>query len=169
LYPDIITSDVADGIAEYTIDARDLPFKNDELKAIVMTHVLHHIPEIEKFFTEALRTLKPGGIISIVDVAHTPFARFFFKHFHPEPYDDSSVSWNFQQKNSMLDANQALTWMIFKRDQKKFLELYPDFVIEEFEYLPWFSYLISGGVTKKNIIPKTSEVIQELRTKHIHS
>lgn len=37
------------------IDARYLPFEDESLRAIVGTNVLHHIPEIERFFTEATR------------------------------------------------------------------------------------------------------------------
>ena len=33
------------------------------------------------------RVLVPGGVISIIDCAHTPFGRFFFSAIHPEPYD----------------------------------------------------------------------------------
>lgn len=151
--PRFVTSDVVANVADQVIDARQLPFPDSSLQAIALTHVLHHIPEVERFFSEAIRTLKPGGVITMIEVAHTPFARYFFDKFHPEPYNDSSENWNFTQQHSMMDANQALSWMVFVRDRKRFEELFPNLVIEEFSYTPWFTYLISGGVTMKNIVP----------------
>jgi SAM-dependent methyltransferase len=153
LEPRFITSDVIPDVAEQVIDARELPFEENSLQAIALTHVLHHIPDLEAFFREAQRTLVPGGVITMIEVAHTPFARFFFRNFHPEPYEDSRVEWSFGQQDSMMDSNQALSWIVFVRDRKRFETLFPDLIIEEFAFTPWFTYLISGGVTKKDLIP----------------
>ncbi len=154
LEPAFITSDVVPDVAERVIDGCDLPFEDSSLQAIALTHVLHHIPDLEAFFREAARTLVPGGVITMIDVAHTPFARFFFSNFHPEPYDDSRTEWNFGQEDSMMDSNQALSWMVFVRDRKRFEKLFPELVIEEFNFMPWLTYLISGGVTKRNLVPR---------------
>jgi SAM-dependent methyltransferase len=152
--PRFITSDVVPDVAEQVIDARELPFPDKSLQAIALTHVLHHIPEVEKFFHEAVRTLIPGGVITMIEVAHTPFARFFFDKFHPEPYDDTPDTWDFTQRHSMMDSNQALSWMIFVRDKKRFQSEFPELEIEEISYTPWLTYLLSGGVTKKYLIPR---------------
>ncbi len=154
LEPAFITSDVVPGVAERLIDACELPFGDASLKAIALTHVLHHIPNLEAFFSEAQRKLIPGGVITMIEVAHTPFARFFFKNFHPEPYEDSRREWSFGQQDSMMDSNQALSWMVFVRDRERFERLYPGLAIETFAYTPWFTYLISGGVTKRDLIPR---------------
>lgn len=153
LEPAFITSDVVPGVAERLIDACKLPFDDASLRGIALTHVLHHIPDLEAFFREAQRTLVAGGVITMIEVAHTPFARFFFRNFHPEPYDDSRREWSFGQKDSMMDSNQALSWMVFVRDRERFQKLYPDLVIETFGFTPWFTYLLSGGVTKRYLMP----------------
>jgi SAM-dependent methyltransferase len=153
LEPDFITSDVVPGVAERVIDARQLPFADASLKAIALTHVLHHIPDVEAFFHEAERALVPGGVVTMIEVAHTPLARFFFRNFHPEPYIDSRSEWCFGQQDSMMDSNQALAWMVFVRDRERFELLFPGLVIEEFSFTPWFTYLISGGVTMRDFIP----------------
>jgi len=152
--PAFITSDVVPGVAERMIDACELPFPDESLQAIALTHVLHHIPDLERFFLEAQRTLLPGGVITMIEVAHTPFARFFFQNFHPEPYEDARQEWAFNQQDSMMDSNQALSWMVFVRDRKRFEKLFPELIIEEFSFTPWFTYLISGGVTKRDLIPR---------------
>ena len=52
-----------------------------------------------------------------------------------------------------MDSNQALSWMVFVRDRERFQKLYPDLVIETFGFTPWFTYLLSGGVTKRYLMP----------------
>jgi SAM-dependent methyltransferase len=153
LEPSVITSDVVDGVADRVVDGRSLPFADNSIQALFLTHVLHHIPDVNAFFREADRALVPGGVISMIEVAHTPFARFFFRNFHPEPYRDDLREWAFAQTDSMMDSNQALSWMLFVRDRQKFELLHPRLRIESISFLPWFSYLLAGGVTGKCLAP----------------
>lgn len=157
LEPAVITSDVSPDIAERVIDARQLPFADASIRALLLTHVLHHIPDVDAFFREAQRALVPGGVISMIEVAHTPFARFFFRNFHHEPYEEGEKEWNFAQGNSMMDSNQALSWMVFVRDRAQFESKYPGLEIEALTFTPVFTYLISGGVTAKYLIPRFAE------------
>lgn len=154
LRPEVVTSDCAPGIAEMVIDGRSLPFPDASVRAIFLTHVFHHIPDVGLFFAEASRVLVPGGVISMVDETHTPFAKFFFSKVHPEPYDDRASSWSFTQSDSMLDSNQALSWIVFERDREEFARRFPLLKLEKREYLPWFSYLISGGVNLRSFVPR---------------
>ncbi len=151
--PRVITSDLVAGVADRVIDGRQLPFPDASLRALFLTHVFHHIPDVEQFLREAERVLVPGGVIAMIDVPHTPFARFFFQHFHPEPYDDCAPAWAFDQSDAMLDANQALTWIVFFRDRDRFERLFPGLQIDPPGFLPWLSYLASGGVTRRNLVP----------------
>jgi len=151
--PDVITSDVTPGAAEMVIDARKLPFSDGSVRAILLTHVFHHIPDVELFLKEADRVLVPGGVISMIEVAHTPFARFFFSNFHHEPYDDRAKDWAFNQTHAMNDSNQALAWNVLFRDRARFEQFHPSLKLRGPSYLPWFTYLLSGGVTRKALIP----------------
>jgi SAM-dependent methyltransferase len=151
--PGLITSDVVEGVADRVIDGRDLPFGDASLQAIFMTHTFHHIPDVARFLKEADRVLKPGGYVAMVEVAHTPFARFFFDKFHPEPYDDRPADWDFTQHDSMMDSNQALSWMVFVRDREKYERQFPALRLERTGFLPWVTYLLAGGVTMRNLIP----------------
>jgi len=157
LEPSTITSDVEAGIAERVIDARKLPFEANTVRALVLTHVFHHIPQVDAFLKEAERVLMPGGVISMIEVAHTPFARFFFKNFHHEPYDDQRTEWSFSQADSMMDSNQALAWMVFARDRPAFEKAYPSLAIDKLEWVPWLTYLVSGGVTARYFIPRFAD------------
>ena len=154
LRPEIITSDVTPGLADMVIDGRELPFPDNSVRAIFLTHVFHHIPDVERFFREASRVLVPGGVISMVDETHTPFARFFFDKVHPEPYDDKTESWSFPEGDTMLDSNQALSWIVFDRDRWRFEQEFPELKLERRSYLPWFGYLMSGGVNLRTFFPR---------------
>lgn len=153
LCPQAITSDVEEGVGDLVIDGRSLPFDDESVRAILMTHVFHHIPDIEAFLREAERTLIPGGVISIIEVSHTPFARVFFRLCHPEPYDDTLLDWSFDQQHSMLDSNQALSWNVFFRDHEKFKFIAPKLSVTLTRFLPWFSYILSGGVSRQKMVP----------------
>jgi SAM-dependent methyltransferase len=154
LEPAILTSDVVPDVAELVVDARHLPFPDQSVRALLLTHVFHHIPDVNAFFNEAQRTLVPGGVISMIEIAHTPFARFFFRRFHHEPYDDTCRDWAFAQKDTMMDSNQALAWMVFERDRAKFESRFPALQLELLELMPWLTYFVSGGVTMRYLVPR---------------
>jgi SAM-dependent methyltransferase len=154
LRPGIVRSDVLAGNVDAVFDGRALPFRAGSVRALLLTHVFHHIPDVAAFLSEAQRVLIPGGVVSMVDCTHTPFARFFFQRFHPEPYDDTCAAWDFPAGHSMLDSNQALTWLVFFRDRQRIASLAPDLSLEHWRYLPWFSYLLSGGVNLPSFVPR---------------
>ncbi len=151
---DIVTSDVIPDVADIVVDATKIPFPNNSVRAIFLTHTFHHIPDVEKFLSEAERVLVPGGVVSIVDASSTPFARFFFKYFHPEPHEPKAKTWTFDWNHNMNDSNQALSWIVFKRDRKRFEKTFPNLRIEKIKYSPWLGYMASGGVTRKSLVPK---------------
>jgi SAM-dependent methyltransferase len=154
LRPGVITSDITPGEVDLVLDGRLLPFATGSARAIFLTHVLHHIPDVESFFVEAERVLVPQGVVSMVEVTHTPFARLFFSKVHPEPYNDTAPEWSFPGGHTMLDSNQALSWMVFFRDRHRFERRFPNLQFERWEYLPWFSYLLSGGVNLRSFFPR---------------
>ncbi|HVX66215.1 MAG TPA: class I SAM-dependent methyltransferase [Bryobacteraceae bacterium] len=151
--PAAITSDVMPGVVDLVCDGRRLPFRDASVRALVLAHVFHHIPDVGAFLAEARRVLVPGGVITMVDVPHTRFARWFFSRVHPEPYNERAQEWPFPEGHSILDSNQALTWMVFERDRAKFERLFPELKLERVEYLPWLSYLLSGGVNLRSFVP----------------
>ena len=153
IYPDVITSDVVPGAVDMVIDGRKLPFEDGSVKALLLTHVFHHIPDVRLFLREAERVLVPGGVVSMIDCAHTPISKVFFGRLHPEPYNWRASAWDFPPGDSMLDSNQALSWMVFERDFDIFSDEFLGLFLEQKSFLPWFSYLLSGGVNLRSIVP----------------
>jgi SAM-dependent methyltransferase len=155
LDPSVITSDIVQGHADRIVDAEHLPFGDSSLRAILLTHVFHHIPNVRLFLEEAQRTLVPGGVVTMVDVAHTPLSKLVFGRFHPEGYHPSAVDWTLEPGGPCGGANQAMSWIVFKRDRLLFEREFPELEIQAIEYLPWLGYLLSGGVTKRDFIPNS--------------
>ncbi len=157
--PEVVTSDVVPGVADMVIDGTDMPFEDETVRAILLTHVFHHMADVRQFLREAERVLVPGGVISMVDCAHTALSRLFFGRLHPEPYDHSAEQWCFDTGSHMLDSNQALSWIVFFRDRERFEEEFPEFRIERVGYLPWLGYLLSGGANLRNLVPRSASSI----------
>ncbi len=152
--PGLITSDVVEGVADRTMKAPYLPLPDQSVKALILVQVFHHIPHVSIFLKECERVLIPGGLLLILDPAHTPLARFLLKNFHTEPYNDRTFEWDFESHNKATDANQANSWNIFFRDSPLFQKKYPTLFLEKITYFRWLSYILTGGVSGKNVIPR---------------
>jgi ubiquinone/menaquinone biosynthesis C-methylase UbiE len=73
---DIILSDISLGMLEdaqrnlrasqqhfkfATVDAQSIPFEDKSFDAVIANHILYHVPDMTKAFSEVSRVLKPGG------------------------------------------------------------------------------------------------------------
>ena len=152
--PDVITSEVFEcpGV-QLVADARNLPFSAGDLRAIVMTDVLHHIPDAAAFFREATRCLRPGGAVIMVEPWVSPWSRLIYTHLHHEPFQPEVEQWDFPAKGPLSDANGALPWILFDRDRKRFEEQFPHLEIKEVRPMMPFRYLVSGGVSMRALMP----------------
>lgn len=155
--PNVITSDVVPlPTADMVVSAIDLPFEAAELSAIFMVNVLHHIQDAEAFFDQVLRCLKPGGIVGMIEPANTLFSRFIYQNFHHEPFEPSQQGWKLKPGGRMSAANDALPWIIFQRDRKLFEQRYPKLQLEIYRDFMPLRYILSGGVSKPQLVPTWS-------------
>lgn len=152
--PGVITSEVFEcpGV-QRIVDARQLPFGSGELRGIFMTDVLHHIPDAAAFFREAERCLRPGGVVTMVEPWVSPWSRLIYTHLHHEPFEPEIERWDFPAKGPLSDANGALPWILFERDRKRFEAEFAGLKIEEIRPMMPFRYLVSGGVSMRNLMP----------------
>ena len=152
--PDLITSEVfpCPGV-QLVLDARRLPFASGSLRAIVMTNVLHHVPDVEHFLLEAARCLRPSGRILMIEPWVTSWSKFIYTHLHHEPFDPDSKDWSFAPNGPLSGANGAIPWIIFVRDRQEFELRFPELAIEQIRpFLP-FRYLVSGGIGMRSLMP----------------
>ena len=117
-----------------------------------MKDSLHHIPDIERFFDDAVRCLSPSGGIVCVEPYWGAIAQLIFRFFHPEPYSPSLSGWSFASSGHM-DANQALLWKLLRRDRDLFVNKFPQLEIVEIGPLIGPSYILSGGATARPLLP----------------
>ena len=152
--PGLITSEVfACSGVEIVADAQRMPFADRSLRAIVMTNVMHHMPDVNRFFAQASKCLRSGGKILMIEPWITPWSSFIYKHFHHEPFHPEAVDWIYSSTGPLSGANIAVPWIVFARDRGKFESIFPEFLIERISpFLP-FRYLISGGVGMRSLMP----------------
>lgn len=153
IIPNAITSDVIElPQVDICFSALDMPFEDNSVDAFVMIDVLHHINDSETFFIEALRCLKPGGKIVMIEPANTIWGGFIYRNFHHEPFD-AKGEWGFESSGPMSSANGAIPWILFIRDRKLFNEKFPKLKINILKHHTPFRYLISGGVSMRQLLP----------------
>jgi SAM-dependent methyltransferase len=135
------------------LDGQRLPFADNSLRAIVMTDVLHHLPQVRAFLSEAQRCVKPAGVVSMIEPWVTRWSRIIYGRLHHEPFLPEAASWEFPAKGPLSGANGALPWIVFFRDRPEFETEFPGLCIETITPLMPFRYLVSGGVSLRNLMP----------------
>lgn len=158
----VITSEIwASSEVDLQCSATKLPFEDNTLATIYLLDVLHHIQQVEQFFAEAQRCLTPGGAILMVEPANTPFGRFIYKNFHHEDFEPDADSWQLPAGDPRLAANGALPWILFDRDRAVFQERYPNLEVALLEPCLPFRYLLSGGLSRPQLLPTSSYALVE--------
>jgi SAM-dependent methyltransferase len=157
IYPQAITSDLLPlPFVDKVFAAEEMPYENNTVSGICMVNVLHHIPECRKFFSEANRVLKPGGKIIMVEPATCWWSRFIFGNFHHEPFEVNAARWEIDSTGPLSGANGALPWILFFRDRAQFEKEFPDLEIKSVKHHTPITYLISGGVSMRSMVPDFS-------------
>lgn len=149
----VITSDIRTcANVDFVLQNELIPFDDESIDRIIGKDVLHHIPDIEKHFLEVERCLKNGGIAVYSEPNWNVFSRFVFTFFHPEPYLTRVKEWKFTSNDPMF-SNQALPFLVFKRDLVKFHELFKNLAVEIYSPSIGVAFALSGGVYSRNKIP----------------
>jgi SAM-dependent methyltransferase len=149
----VFMTDLAPGPGVSVIaDARDLPFRTSSIRGLVLKDSLHHIPDVEAFLHEAERVLQNGGHIAIIDPYWGPISRFVYRQFHPEPFEPHAPTWEFASRGPN-DSNQALLWILLRRDRSTFEKMFPSLKVKEMGPRVGPSFLLSGGLHGRSIVP----------------
>jgi len=152
--PDLIPTEIFScPDIQVVLDARELPFEKASLRAIAMVDVLHHIPDNRAFLGEARRCLRSGGSIAMIEPWVSTSSRLIYTRLHHEPFDWKTKDWTFPDSGPLSGANGALPWIIFERDREQFLADFPEFEIQTIRPFMPFRYLVSGGVSMRQLMP----------------
>lgn len=152
--PGLVTSDVqVCPHVRVVLDAQALPLPGGSLRAIVMTDVLHHLPESRRFFREAARCVRVGGRIVMIEPWVSAWSSLIYTRLHHEPFLPDAEAWEFPRGGPLSAANMALPWILFVRDRKLFDREFPEWrVVSVKPFMP-FRYLLSGGVSMPSLMP----------------
>ncbi|WP_206081317.1 class I SAM-dependent methyltransferase [Mariprofundus ferrooxydans] len=159
-FPDVLATDVVD--SEYldrVVDAQNMDFKKGSIRAFFCQNCFHHFPDPKAFFSELQRTLAPGGGVVLIEPYDGPAASFIYKRlFRTEGFDKSYPSWEVPSSGPMNGANQALSYIVFKRDRALFEKTFADLEIVYSKPLTnYLRYLLSGGLNFRPLIPNFME------------
>ncbi len=154
--PGVFTSDVVpqEGV-DWVFSAELMPFRADSVSGIFMFNSFHHFKDPAAALGEFQRVLKIGGTIVMIEPANTPFARLVYNHLHHEPFDPAA-GWSVHSSGRLSDANGALPWIVFSRDYELFVRRFPDLRLVSLTYHTPFSYLVSGGLSWRQLVPTWS-------------
>jgi hypothetical protein len=152
--PGLITSELFPCVGvDLATDAKQLPLTDGCLRAVVMTDVLHHLPDVRGFFSEAARCVRIGGVIGMIEPWVTAWSRVVYGHFHHEPFEIHAANWTIPEAGPLSGANGALPWILFARDYAQFQAEFPEWRLKSLKPMMPFRYLLSGGVSRRSLMP----------------
>jgi SAM-dependent methyltransferase len=137
-------------------DAQSLPFRDGVFDNMVMMDVFHHLERPTVFLREALRVIKPGGRLIMLEPLITPVSHYFYHYFHPEPVVMKANPFHEPSpdpKRDPYDANQAIPTLMFFRHRKQFMENFPEFNLQAVRRCGILAAPLSGGFRKWSLIP----------------
>lgn len=152
--PEVIRSEIfqCPGVS-VVLDGCRLPFKPGSLRAIVMTDVLHHIPDVRRFLAEAGDAVRADGAIVMIEPWVSAWSRFVYANLHHEPFRPDAETWEFPAGGPLSSANGALPWILFERDRRTFEHEFRQWRIESIQPGMPLRYLLSGGLSLRSLMP----------------
>jgi SAM-dependent methyltransferase len=152
--PGLITSEISFCVGtKLAADGQHLPIADNTLRGIVMTNVLHHLPNVRLFFREASRCVQAGGVIVMLEPWVTSWSSLIYRQLHHEPYYPEAAQWEFPAGGPLSAANDALAWIVFQRDREQFRRDFPQLRIVRIRLCMPFRYLVCGGLSMRDLVP----------------
>jgi SAM-dependent methyltransferase len=157
VWPSVVTTDVEPTPwAARVADAENLPFGEDEVANLVLIDVFHHLARPARFFDEAVRVLRPGGRVVILDPYCSPASGALYRRFHHErtDLDADPLGEDLVVGHDALASNQARATLVFFRASDELEARWPELMTLERKRLALLSYPLSGGFTRRPLVPQ---------------
>jgi len=159
-FPEVLATDVvASPGLDAVIDAQSMDLGDGSVRALYGQNCFHHFPDPARFLSEAVRVLAPGGGVVLIEPYYGPFASPVYKRlFASEDFDKAMPGWRTDATGPMHGANQALSYIVFKRDRALFEREFPSLeLVETFPLTNYMRYLLSGGLNFRQLVPTFTE------------
>jgi len=99
-----VTTMFEDGLPKVGADALHVPFESSCYDVVVCTNLIEHLPEPELLLEEALRVLKPGGMLYLsFPPFYSPNGGHNFSPFHL--LGERVAVWIFNQRHRRVNSN----------------------------------------------------------------
>jgi SAM-dependent methyltransferase len=158
-FPDVLATDVVAGAGlDRVLDAQDMDLPDASVRVLYGQNCFHHFPDPLKFLAEAERVVAPGGGVVLIEPYYGPLASVVFRRlFASEGFDKGMPGWQSAAAGPMVGANQALSYIVFKRDRARFEREVPGLeLVATFPLGNYVRYLLSGGLNFRQLVPTAS-------------
>src|SRR5690554_4971557 len=158
VHPALITTDIKPTpYVDRVLDAQDMDLEDNSVAALYGINCFHHFPRPRAFFYELQRVLKPGGGCLLIEPYYGPLASRLYRAVHAnEHFNKAQEHWEKEDLGPMTGANQALSYVVFERDEALFRKEFPQLQIAHRSRLDNpLQYLCSGGVNFKQLVPSS--------------
>ncbi len=159
-FPEVLATDVVSSPGlDAVIDAQQMDLRDGSVRALYGQNCFHHFPDPARFLNEAVRVLAPGGGVVLIEPYYGPLASLVYKRlFTSEDFDKAMPGWRSDATGPMHGANQALSYIVFKRDRALFEREFPSLeLVETFPLTNYLRYLLSGGLNFRQLAPAFTE------------
>ena len=155
----LITDLVRTPHVDLVADALALPFAAATLDNLIGTDCLHHLPHPDRLFTEAIRVLRPGGRLILVEPFISPASRLAFALAHPEPVDLGADPLPQDGRpvfasTGPFAANQAIPTLLFFTHRDRFAQRFPELKLRTCRRTSLIAYPLSGGFSAPSLVPR---------------
>ncbi len=152
-HPGLKTTDVVKRPwIDLEVDALKLPFRSESVDVLIASHMLHHVAYPKFFFEEAVRVLKPGGLLLIAELNTSLVMRLALRVMRHEGWsydlDVFNHSLPANQENDPWSANCAIPELLFSQP-KRFEAEFPKLRIRRNTLCECWLLFLSGGVIAK--------------------
>jgi SAM-dependent methyltransferase len=136
-------------------DAHVLPFGDAFFGNIVMLDVFHHLSYPVTFLREAMRVLRPGGRLIMIEPNVSAVSWMFFKLLHEEPVLLGEDPFDPAPRSGPqpYESNQAIPYLVFVRKASALTSLVPQLRIRSTARFSLWAYPLSGGFQPWTLLP----------------
>lgn len=141
--------------ADAVVDAEQLPYADGTIANVVLLDVFHHLADPARFLDEAVRVLKPGGRVVLVDPYCSSLSTPVYRRFHHERTDLSAPPFEHDAQTGVapLESNQARATLVFFKHRREYARRWPTLPLVGTERFALLVYPLTGGFTRPALLP----------------